>query len=89
MLESILEVTAFTVIVPLPEYPLFTVKLWLEVVGVTVLAWFVGVTVIEVIPFFPEDGVKVFPLAEVMETERVSPTNSVTLPLTPKIETQL
>ena len=86
---SILEVTALTVIVPLPEYPLLTVKLWLDVDGVTVLFWFVGVTVIEVIPFFPLVGVKVFPLALVIDTERVSPFNSVTVPFTPRIETPL
>ena len=87
ILLSIEEVTAFTVILPLPEYPLLTVKFCCEVVGVIVLASLLGVTVIEVIPFLPVPGVKVLPLAEVKDSSLVSPLNSFNKPFTPNIDT--
>ena len=43
----------------------------------------------EVIPFFPLEGVNVFPLELVIDTVLVSPASSVTVPFTPKILTPL
>ena len=46
-----------------------------------------GVTVIDVMAFLPLDGVKVLPADDVSVAVRVSPFNSVTVPVTPRIDT--